>query len=221
MADAGFGVQPLCGCQPVWQRDFFCCLRSQGAFLCREYGDFVLRQVFHDHLFQLGAVDGLGEIVLEASFQVLFPCPSDGVGCQGDDGSLLVQVARQLNHGFQGFDAVHVGHHVVKEDEIVFFLLHQSQAFQPALGRINLYLGLLQKAFDHGEIHHRVIHHQDLALRGAEGHLVILAAGEGLVACFFEIPQGSGIHHLLDNLEAEGGTLAVDAFYLQLAAHQG
>ena len=42
---------------------------------------------------------------------------------------------------------------IIQQDEIVFFLLHQSQAFQPALGRIDLYLGLLQKAFDHGEIH--------------------------------------------------------------------
>ncbi len=98
--------------------------------------------------------------------------------------------------------------------------LYQFQALPAPSGLCNPDFRFFQQVAEHLAVDCIVVHHQDFCIRRKEFRPICVIfrklAGPG-----FKIPNGGTVHNFLLQLEIKFGSLAILAFYQQLAPHQG
>ena len=125
-----------------------------------------------------------------------------------------------LLHVLKCGGTVHLRHAVIQEDTVISCLLDHGQTFLTAGRGIDLNLCLFEKAFDHREVHGRIVHNQDPGLRCAERLMIGRSAGGMRAIAFLQITDGFGIQDHLRDLDTEGTALSVNTVHLYAAAHK-
>ena len=126
-------------------------------------------QVFREQILQDLDRHGLGRIVRKALRDQLVPGSRDRVGGERYDGHLLDITAAERPDALHRFDAVHLRHHLVHEDDIVLFLRGHRNGLCSAVRGIGNDPVLLQVIVHELEIDLIVIDHEDLCVGCREG----------------------------------------------------
>ena len=169
---------------------------------------------------QQRAADRLGQIAAEALLSIEKLVVAARVGGQRYHGHVLAQAARLDPQGVEALDSVHSRHQVVHENAVIMVVLGQPQAFGPAVGHVNLDLGLRQQLLHHHQVHFVVVHHENMRIRRLKAPSVHFAFPHARPGGQRKRSQLPLVHDVLIQNDHKLGALGIDAVYADLAAHQ-
>ena len=180
----------------------------------------ILRQQAVKLLFEHVAGDRLGQIAVKALLFVKRTVIAAGICGQRHDLRFLAETANLAADRAQAFNAVHLRHEVIHEDDMITLIQRLFQGFLTAGDRVGLHLGGAQQLGNDQQIGGVVIHDQHpcfgrLKLRG----IFAVFAGNPVMRDL-DFADLLCADDLLRDLNDEGRALGVDAVDRDPAAHQ-
>ena len=119
---------------------------------------------------------------------------------------------------FKRQHAVHFGHHVIHQYQVVFLLGAFIQALPAASGGVDFNAGFLEQVCYYEQVYRKVVHREYLRFRSFKAVMIFVLRARGIIQ--IHSAAWSAVNYLLGKLDRERAAASQDASRGNCSAHK-